>query len=54
MILPPNRTARALLENLRSALPGITIIAAIKTARWTTCRYPRMPRSGWPQGESSG
>ncbi|MGP0025147.1 MAG: hypothetical protein ACLPKE_17585 [Streptosporangiaceae bacterium] len=29
MILPPNRTARALLENLRSALPGITIIAAI-------------------------
>ena len=24
------------------------------TARWTTSRYPRMPRSGWPQGESSG
>jgi ATP-binding cassette subfamily C protein CydC len=24
------------------------------TARWTTCRCPRMPRSGWPREESSG
>jgi hypothetical protein len=46
-------TAGALLENLRSALPGTTIIAPFTTARWTTCRYRRMPPSGSQPEESS-
>jgi hypothetical protein len=49
-----HHTARALLENLRSALPAPPSSPPFTTARLTICQCPRMPPSGSLRAESSG